>query len=393
MSSAATQHFMPPTRDALRRAPSLRTAVALAAAALLAPGVGRAQSAATPALAQHFVPVTAYAAAEQTTMWPAPGAPVTAAAIECDRGFVGGGRGVCRSIPLARVTAATENNARTARCFALHAVTPSGALLRRIGQTDWSAANADPHAPRLLLTRDISREREPIHGRCLGHGLDACMGPREVVVWRVVRQVLDEVHLVGSGPPASAEPFQPLRTSLVWLGPWPEPTADHPANEAPLLAQAQTRDADPAVRFAAWIDLVVARLMRNDVPQATIALNQAAAFAPALTGAAWSAPDATHTYTPTDLDAIAAGPGSIGERYNLLMGVLGLIRASGGSADLLNHGERVRATLVTRLPRTPAIEIFRSHSAQEHVPQLLGQLTLAVHWRWADPCGAAPAPH
>lgn len=329
---------------------------------------------------QQAVPVTWFASDEARGAWPAPGATVTAAALDCISLGEGGGRPMrCAPMPLA--TELTASPSRLSQCLTLRERRPSAAAIATYART------GAPLADTLLFVRRRTHQTEEVRGPCRREGIDACMGvPGPVIGHRVLHMVEHEV--IPASTALRVEAFDPIHSSAPWLAPldgaWPAMPESDTYDEAPLIAlTAESNTLD--VRFAAWVDLVSERLHRGDTDGARAALDHVAALAPTLAGTPFVAPDLSRNRTAAEIDAIADGSEPVAVRHATLRAILGARMVE--TADTQHAVERAR-DLRTRI--TPAATLsrvfFQGEDPRTYVPTALGALHHLTHQRLSDPC-------
>jgi hypothetical protein len=346
-----------------------------------------------------YLPVAWYPADGERGPWPAIGATVEAAALDCTARGEGGAPPIgCRAIHLTSELRAAPS--RFATCYTLRpTVLPPRAVAGY-------ARTGGIGRPVLLFVAHRSHHTEEVLGRCQQTGIDACMpGVRPVIGHRVVRETDHAVE--AWAPELAADPFAVQHGTVGWLAPegqpWPAPPipatskaasvsdVPPPYDEGPLAAL--QADPDPAIRFAAWVDLVAARLVARDAAGARDALGRAADLAVDLTGTAFDAAaltaDLPRHATAADIDAIAHGPGTDAARHARLRAILG---ASAVRTEDRGHLETVARDLrnTLRPAATNARSFVRGEDPLLYVPELLGELSRRVGERWTDPCAPQP---
>lgn len=335
---------------------------------------------------EQRVPVTWFRATEARGAWPAPGATVSAAALDCVALGEGGGRPI-RCAPVALASELSASPSRLSQCLTLREQRPAPAAVATYART------GAPIAGTILFVRRHTHQTEEVRGPCRRQGIDACMGvPGPVIGRRVLRLVEHEV--MPDSPELHADAFDPIHGTAPWLAPvngdWPARPESETWDEAPLVARtAESNTAD--VRFAAWVDLVAARLLRRDVDAARGALDHAAELATTLTGTPFVAPDISRNRTAAEIDALANSSDPIPARHAMLRALLGARMFE--AADLQRAVERAR-DLRNRI--TPAATLsrvfFQGEDPRTYVPTVLGALHHLTHQELRDPCAPAVSP-
>lgn len=360
----------------------LRRAVLGTAALVIA---ARAAGAQVPPRLEHYtdrsLALQWFRPAEERGAWPAPGGSVDAAALDCTALGEGGGRPV-RCVPLRLVDEVRASRSRFGQCLALRERRLSPAAVAAYARTGAGPAGT------LLFVRWHQHQTEELRGPCRQRGIDACMGQvGPVVGHRVVRSV--EHNVLPGAETLRADAFDPVRGSGPWLAPMqgdgPAPPGDGAFDEAPLLARTVPSQPDGA-RFAAWVDLTVARLHRGAVDDARASLARAVELAPALTGTPFTAPDLSRPRTAADADALADSGDPVEVRHAALRALLGA-DAFALHGAVAHAAERAR-DLRTRItpPASASRLFFRGEDPRVFVPTVLGALHRLTRQLWSDPC-------
>lgn len=365
-----------------------RRALALLLAASWATGLARAQQ--TPQRYLNFIdqhaPVQWYLDREDRGAWPAPGGEVHAAALDCVALGDGGGRPIrCAPMPLATELRASPS--RLSECLSLREVRPAASAVATYART------GAPIAQTVLFVRLRTHQTEEVRAPCRRRGIDACMGapPGPVIGRRVLR--LTEHNVVPADATLRADAFDLVRGSAPWLvplgGSWPAHPEGGAFDEAPIVAHT-VPTASAGERFAAWVDLVTARLQRGDLTAARAALDSAAALSPELTATPFVAPDLSHPLTPAEIDAVADGSEPVAVRHARLRALIGatMFREASDVQHALERARALRATITP--PATESRVYFTGEDPRVFVPTVLGGLTRLTRQRWNDPCAPAP---
>lgn len=380
----------------MRHRPSPRSLCLALVGLVTAPLAARAQSPERPVnYVERYVGLTWYRSDVERGAWPATGSPLDASALDCEALGEGGGRPI-RCAPIALTAELRETSSRLAQCFALRDRRMAPAAVATYARTGVGPAGA------LVFVRMRTHQTEAVHGPCRRQGIDACMGVVGPVVGHRVLRVVQHDVLTGADD-RRADDFEAVSGSGPWLAPaddaaWPaapeggaydaaRPTAPEgdAYDEAPLVARTAAPNAVDQ-RFAAWVDLVTARLHRGDADGARAALARAAELSTALTGTGFVAPDLARSLTVAEVDAIADGTEALAVRHARLRAIVGshTLRDAADQQHAIERARDLRARITP--PAAASRLFFHGDDPRVYVPTVLGGLHRIAHARWGRPC-------